>query len=67
MTMPRLKLPGKGLLKLLISGTLLVVLVTQIDIAGTFAVVAEARWVACLTALGLFILTCPHERVHPLS
>jgi len=56
MTMPRLKLPGKGFLKLLISGTLLVVLVTQIDIAGTFAVVAEARWVGCLTALGLFIL-----------
>lgn len=56
MTMPRLKLPGKGFLKLLISGTLLVVLVTQIDIAGTLAVVAEARWVGCLTALGLFIL-----------
>lgn len=56
MTMPRLKLPGKGLLKLVISGALLGVLVTQIDIAGTFTVVAEARWVGCLTALGLFIL-----------
>ncbi len=56
MTMPRLKLPGKGFLKLLISGTLLVVLISQIDIAGTLAVVAEARWVGCWTALGLFIL-----------
>jgi uncharacterized protein (TIRG00374 family) len=54
--MPRFKRPGKGLLKLVISGALLVVLVSRIDITGTLAVVAEARWVGCWTALGLFIL-----------
>ncbi len=53
---PRFKRPGKRLLKLVISGALLVVLVTQIDLAGTLAVVSEARWVGCWTALGLFIL-----------
>ncbi len=54
--MPRFRRPGKGFLKLVVSGALLVVLVTQIDIAGTLAVVAQARWVGCFAALGLFIL-----------
>ena len=54
--MPRFGRIGKGFLKLVVSGALLVVLVTQIDIAGTLAVVTQARWVGCFAALGLFIL-----------
>jgi len=54
--MPRFGRLGKRFLKLVVSGALLVVLVTQIDIAGTLAVVTQARWGGCFAALGLFIL-----------
>jgi uncharacterized protein (TIRG00374 family) len=41
---------------LVVSGALLVVLVIQIDIAGTLAVVVQARGGGCFAAFGLFIL-----------
>ena len=54
--MPRFMRLGKGFLKLVVSGALLVVLVTQLEIDGTLAVVSQARGVGCFAAWGLFIL-----------
>jgi uncharacterized protein (TIRG00374 family) len=46
---------GKALLKILISGVLLVFLLTQIDIRSVGAVLAHARWIGVWAALALFV------------
>lgn len=51
----RTRSSGKALLKILVSGGLLVFLLTQIDIGSVVEVLANARWIGVWAALALFI------------
>lgn len=51
----RFRAPGKALLKILVSGGLLVFLLTQIDIGAVAKVLSQARWIGVWAALALFI------------